>query len=65
MLQVLREHGDFKDTNPPRDVTSTVPDFRLVRVKEKRTVLILDVSGSMQNDNKLLKLRQVKRHPSV
>ncbi|CAH1799912.1 unnamed protein product [Owenia fusiformis] len=57
--EVLREHGDFeKDFNPPRNVTSTVPEFRVVRQKEKKTVLVLDVSGSMGQNSRIVKLRQ-------
>lgn len=58
---------DFaKGANPPREVASTVPKFRMVRSKPRRTVLVLDVSASMLpfiNDEKadrLLKLRQVR-----
>lgn len=56
--QVLREHVDFAGKNPPREVESTVPTFRVVRQMEKKTVLILDISGSMGTD-RLAKLNQV------
>lgn len=43
----MREHPDFAFDNPSRDVNTTVPQFRVVRQQEKRTVLVLDISGSM------------------
>ncbi len=57
---MLREHGDFANgANPPNEVITTVPDFRVVRQKEKRTVLVLDTSGSMDSNDKIDKLNQV------
>ncbi|XP_071112483.1 calcium-activated chloride channel regulator 3A-1-like [Haliotis cracherodii] len=55
--EVMREHGDFeKNFNPPRNVTSTVPTFRLVKESTKRTVLVLDTSGSMDSFDRISKL---------
>ncbi|XP_064595911.1 calcium-activated chloride channel regulator 1-like [Liolophura sinensis] len=56
--EVLRGHEDFAEgANPPREVQSTVPKFRFVKHRSKRTVIVLDTSGSMVG-NKLLKLGQ-------
>lgn len=56
----MREHEDFADgNNPPREVSSTAPTFRIVRQQEKRTVLVLDTSGSMGDDKKIDLLAQV------
>ncbi|XP_046584370.1 calcium-activated chloride channel regulator 1-like [Haliotis rubra] len=55
--EVMREHGDFeKNFNPPRNVTSTVPTFRLVKESTRRTVLVLDTSGSMESFGRISKL---------
>ena len=57
----MREHPDFYNgNNPPRTVESTAPEFRIVRQQEKRTVLVLDTSGSMGDDRKINILGQVK-----
>ena len=58
-FQVMRTHGDFNNRNQPRNVTSTAPTFKVVREKSKRTVLVLDVSGSMKDNDRIGKLRQV------
>lgn len=51
-FQVLREHEDFlNDVNPPRDIADTTPTFTVVQPKTLETVLVLDVSGSMEDDN--------------
>ena len=60
----MREHVDFKNKNPPRNVSSTEPTFKVVREKSKRTVLVLDVSGSMKDNGRIGKLRQVNNHNS-
>lgn len=58
--QVLRGHQDFRDgNNPPRDVNFTDPEFRIVRQQEKRTVLVLDKSASMDDQNRIEILAQV------
>lgn len=58
--QVLRNHPDFAEgANLPRDVPSTEPTFRFVKHSSKRTVIVLDTSGSMTHNNKLYKLAQV------
>ncbi|XP_067674814.1 calcium-activated chloride channel regulator 3A-1-like [Haliotis asinina] len=55
--EVMREHGDFeKNFNPPRNVTSTAPTFRLVKESTRRTVLVLDTSGSMESFGRISKL---------
>ena len=56
----MRTHVDFNNTNPPRNVTSTTPTFKVVREKSKRTVLVLDVSSSMKTNDRIGILRQVK-----
>ena len=56
----MREHQDFANgKNPPREVDSTAPEFRIVRQQQKRTVLVLDTSGSMGNNRKIKILAQV------
>ncbi len=59
-LKVLNEHPDFADgANPPIEGSSTEPDFRIVRQENKRTVLVLDRSGSMDINDRIGKLNQV------
>ena len=59
-FKVLNEHPDFANgTNLPSYVNSTMPDFTVVRQMDKRTVLVLDNSGSM-GGQRLDKLNQVK-----
>ena len=59
----MREHQDFAHgNNPPREVYSTVPEFRIVRQQPKRTVLVLDTSGSMGDERKINILAQVGVH---
>ena len=63
----MRSHGDFEnDANLPRDIADPVPTFRFVRQKDgdvqiKRVVLVLDTSGSMNNNDRMLKLNQVSQ----
>ncbi|EDV24161.1 uncharacterized protein TRIADDRAFT_57368 [Trichoplax adhaerens] len=46
---VIMRHQDFtNNNNPARQIDITVPNIRIVRRKDIRTVLVLDTSGSMQ-----------------
>ncbi|XP_070541346.1 calcium-activated chloride channel regulator 4A-like [Ptychodera flava] len=57
--EVLNDHVDFKDgANPPRTVTSTVPTFKVVKRQPRRTVFVLDISGSMAYFGRIDRLRQ-------
>ncbi|KAK2180610.1 hypothetical protein NP493_436g02058 [Ridgeia piscesae] len=63
--EVMRDHEDFKDGNSPVIESSRKcnPTFRIVQAKNKRIVLVLDVSGSMSSRlnsgvTKLARLRQ-------
>ncbi|XP_070539523.1 calcium-activated chloride channel regulator 1-like [Ptychodera flava] len=57
--EVLNDHVDFRDdTNPPRSVASTVPTFKVVKRQCKRTVLVLDISGSMASYGRIYRLEQ-------
>ncbi|XP_064595933.1 calcium-activated chloride channel regulator 1-like [Liolophura sinensis] len=58
--EVLRSHKDFAEgANKPRDVPSTVPKFHFVKeYRRKRIVIVLDISGSMKDNNKIQKLAQ-------
>ena len=71
--KVLRIHGDFRDgQNPPSNLTTpSAPVFTLVKPLWQRTVLVLDVSGSMGDNDRIGRLAQVRRdgvhmvnHPS-
>lgn len=48
---VVSKHADFLgDRNPPRDLSSTLPRFRVIQPKKNQRlafVLVLDISGSM------------------
>ncbi|XP_077870233.1 calcium-activated chloride channel regulator 1-like, partial [Saccoglossus kowalevskii] len=44
--EVMREHNDFAN-NSPLDDGDTLPVFKLVKSRDRRAVLIMDVSGSM------------------
>ena len=57
----MKEHADFANgTNSPRKL-STEPEFKVIKpgVKTKRTVLVLDKSGSMGSDSRIEVLGQV------
>ena len=57
--QVMRAHPDFAgDANPPNDLDPT-PSFKIVQDTTKRYVLILDVSKSMNEQNRMTILNQV------
>ncbi|XP_006823722.2 calcium-activated chloride channel regulator 1-like [Saccoglossus kowalevskii] len=57
--EVMREHVDFAGgVNPTREKAYTVPDFHVVKQRNKRTVLVLDISDSMNEFLRLDKLRQ-------
>ncbi|XP_064594617.1 calcium-activated chloride channel regulator 1-like [Liolophura sinensis] len=61
--EVLRSHPDFAEgANLPRDVPSTEPTFRFVKHSSKRTVIVLDTSGSMTHNHKLYKLAQAVKN---
>ena len=63
VTQVLREHQDFAVFNEPADIANTAPDFKFVRKKmATRFVLVLDVSGSMVNEQRIDKMGQVRVH---
>nr|XP_054752473.1 calcium-activated chloride channel regulator 1-like [Lytechinus pictus] len=57
---VMLETEDFLEgNNPPiEEDIDTTPTFRLVQARERRVVLVLDVSGSMGNNDRLTKLNQ-------
>ncbi|XP_013401095.2 calcium-activated chloride channel regulator 1-like, partial [Lingula anatina] len=57
--EVMRDHPDFKDgANPPATVDPT-PAFHLVQHKEVlRVVVVMDISGSMRENNNHLKLQR-------
>ena len=57
-LQVIREHPDYIEMDPPRQVSSTVPTFRIIRSRPSSLVLVLDTSGSMSGP-RIQKLSQV------
>jgi calcium-activated chloride channel regulator 4 len=58
-MQVIRENDDYKSSSQ-RSNMDTTPEFRYIQqITPPAIVLVLDTSGSMNDDNKLLKLRQV------
>ncbi|XP_072023459.1 calcium-activated chloride channel regulator 1-like [Amphiura filiformis] len=56
--EVMRGTSDFEnENNPPTDGDAdTRPDFILVQHTDIRVVLVLDVSGSMNDDQKFVKM---------
>ncbi|XP_070557788.1 calcium-activated chloride channel regulator 1-like [Ptychodera flava] len=57
---VMLESEDFKnDSNPARQVTDTTPTFRVVKIAPLRIVLVLDVSGSMDDNDRIGTLNQL------
>nr|XP_002731901.1 PREDICTED: calcium-activated chloride channel regulator 4-like [Saccoglossus kowalevskii] len=51
---VMSQSPDFIDgNNPPRYVLDTTPDFIIVKTSPLRIVLVLDVSGSMNSNNRI------------
>ena len=58
----MRSHADFaNNANPPLDIEEyQEPTFRVLRADIKRTVLVLDTSGSMGNEQRIEKQNQVQ-----
>ncbi|XP_022081155.1 epithelial chloride channel protein-like [Acanthaster planci] len=57
--EVMRGHEDFEGgKNPPREISDKdlIPTFRLVQHREIRVVLLLDTSGSMNDNEKFVKM---------
>nr|XP_018672742.1 uncharacterized protein LOC100182654 [Ciona intestinalis] len=58
---VIREHPDFKDgNNPPMesDEPPALPNFTLLKGFDRRIVLVLDISTSMENYGRMGLMRQ-------
>ncbi|ELT92057.1 hypothetical protein CAPTEDRAFT_83840, partial [Capitella teleta] len=56
--EVIREHEDYKNSDTAI-IKDTTPKFKFVMKKSPpKVVLVLDVSGSMNDDQKLIKLGQ-------
>ncbi|XP_077986346.1 calcium-activated chloride channel regulator 1-like, partial [Glandiceps talaboti] len=51
--EVMDESLDFLNNNPPMNGLDTTPIFKVVKETEFRTVLVMDVSGSMSSNNRL------------
>ncbi|KAJ8023069.1 Calcium-activated chloride channel regulator 1 [Holothuria leucospilota] len=61
--QVMMEHEDFKDgNNGPREIDDVTPTIILARVKQQRTVLVLDTSSSMKGHLRMKKLATTARN---
>ncbi|XP_070559929.1 calcium-activated chloride channel regulator 1-like [Ptychodera flava] len=57
---VMLESEDFaSNSNPPRPGADTTPNFRIVKAAPLRIVLVLDVSGSMNTNNRIGILNQL------
>ncbi|XP_077986825.1 calcium-activated chloride channel regulator 1-like [Glandiceps talaboti] len=50
---IMEESVDFWNNNPPNDELDTMPQFKIVRESEFRTVLVMDISGSMSSYNRI------------
>ena len=62
IVHVLLFITDFLENNEPRPGVNTAPTFNLKKVANvERTVLVLDVSGSMDSENRIVRLGQVRR----
>lgn len=58
-IQVIRENKDYKNSDRVA-IGDTTPKFKFVMKKSPpKVVLVLDVSGSMNSEGRLIKLRQV------
>ncbi|ELT94441.1 hypothetical protein CAPTEDRAFT_194881 [Capitella teleta] len=56
--EVIREHEDYKNSDTAT-IKDTTPKFKFVRKQSSpKVVLVLDVSGSMNSEGRLIKLRQ-------
>ncbi|ELU08187.1 hypothetical protein CAPTEDRAFT_206073 [Capitella teleta] len=56
--EVIREHEDYKNSDTAT-IKDTTPKFKFVRKQSPpKVVLVLDVSGSMNSEGRLIKLRQ-------
>ncbi|XP_070557323.1 calcium-activated chloride channel regulator 4A-like [Ptychodera flava] len=49
---VMEESPDFRDGNPPLEGLSTNPSFKVVKEVEYRSVLVMDLSGSMSSKHR-------------
>ncbi|XP_053404710.1 calcium-activated chloride channel regulator 4A-like [Mercenaria mercenaria] len=56
--EVMRRHKDFKDAAALLPSTSTTPFFEIIQSSDVYRVFVLDVSGSMKQQEKLKILRQ-------
>ncbi|XP_067892452.1 calcium-activated chloride channel regulator 1-like [Heterodontus francisci] len=54
---VISKSGDFRDNSPPH-IGSVLPTFTLLQAKDRVLCLVLDVSGSMNSDNRINRLQQ-------
>nr|XP_002731898.1 PREDICTED: calcium-activated chloride channel regulator 1-like [Saccoglossus kowalevskii] len=50
--EVMREHTDFVDSTPT-NIVDTLPFFKVVIERHIRSVLVMDVSGSMFTDDRI------------
>lgn len=55
--EVIKESEDFKNANSTHN-GSVQPTFTLVQSKERVVCLVLDISGSMNQENRINRLRQ-------
>ncbi|CAC5422975.1 unnamed protein product [Mytilus coruscus] len=54
--EVMREHDDFKGNTPGSPSFDTTPDFTIEVETDQRICLLLDISGSMQKNNRNSKM---------
>ncbi|XP_070559130.1 calcium-activated chloride channel regulator 1-like [Ptychodera flava] len=60
---VMSQSADFYDANPAREGMNTIPIFNVVKETEFRTVLIMDLSGSMDlNDRAELQYQAASKY---
>ncbi|XP_077986234.1 calcium-activated chloride channel regulator 1-like [Glandiceps talaboti] len=50
---VMHDSTDFSNNNPPVDGLDSKPTFKLVKEGDYRTVIVMDLSGSMSIDNRV------------
>ncbi|XP_052070311.1 calcium-activated chloride channel regulator 1-like isoform X1 [Mytilus californianus] len=54
--EVMRKHDDFKGNTPGSPSFDTTPDFTIEVETDQRICLLLDISGSMQKNNRNSKM---------
>ncbi|KAK3102098.1 hypothetical protein FSP39_008730 [Pinctada imbricata] len=59
---IMRQHPDFSGLTPGNPIMVTAPTFNVVQQDSQKVVIVMDISGSMNTNNKLQKLVQASTY---